>query len=154
MTAATNVLREGHAGSQRFYFRVSLRKFGCKTKCEQTVLSGVSVHMKGARACTSVLGTDKDWVYECVSISVGLLISHPPAALVHQQRCHVAEQIPCLMDECVLLPTRRPPLLASHKFLRRIFPFLKPILFIFALLHARDLCLSEDITTPVLGLVE
>lgn len=66
----------------------------------------------------SVLGADKGRVYECVSIRVGLLVSHP-AALVHQQRCHVAEQIPAPMDECNLLPTQ---LLARQKVLRKIPP--------------------------------
>lgn len=67
----------------------------------------------------SVLGIDKERVYECVSISAGLRISHP-AALVHQQRCHVAEQIPALMDESNLLPTQRALLLALQKVLRNI----------------------------------
>lgn len=95
------------------------------------------VRGKGARGCVSVPGADKGWVYECVSIRVGLLLSHP-AALVHQQRCHVAEQIPALIDERNLLPTQ---LLARQKVLRKIPPHShfyslkkkQQILFMFAL---------------------
>lgn len=74
------------------------------------------VRGNGARGCVSVPGPDKGRVHECVSIRVGLLVSYP-AALVHQQGCHVAEQIPALMDECNLLPTQ---LLARQKVLRKI----------------------------------
>lgn len=74
------------------------------------------VRGKGARGCVSVPGPDKGRVYECVSIRVGLLVSYP-AALVHRQGCHVAEQIPALMDECNLLPTQ---LLARQKVLGKI----------------------------------
>lgn len=40
------------------------------------------VHTKGAHGCVSVLGTDTERVYECVSISVRLLISHRTSAEV------------------------------------------------------------------------
>lgn len=91
--------------------RVSKTVFVCgKSEC---------VHRKGARGCVSVLGADKERVYECVSIHVDLLVSHP-AALVHQQRCHVAEWISALMDESNLLPTQIALLLAWQKVLRKV----------------------------------
>lgn len=102
----------------------------------------------------SVLGAAKERAYERVSISVGLLISHP-AALVHQKRCHVAEQIPALMDESNLLPTQRALLLLPlQKVLRKIplhsqFLKKKQMLFMFAMLHTQGLCFSE---TSLLGL--
>lgn len=66
-----------------------------------------------------MLGAAKERVYECISVSVGVLISHP-AALEHQQRCHVAEQTPALMDESNLLPTQTALLLALQKVLRKV----------------------------------
>lgn len=91
----------------------------CESTCEPTVLSAGSPNgctRKGAQGCVSVSGTDEKRVYERVSISAGPLISHPS----HQQRCHVAEQIPALMDESNLLPTQRALLLALQKVLRNI----------------------------------
>lgn len=82
--------------------------------------------------------------------NVGLLISHL-TALVHRQRCHVAEQIPALMDECSFPPTQRAPLLPLQRFLRRISlhtHFLKNLS-----VPRSVLCFSKDVAIPMLVLV-
>lgn len=113
--------RQTCSSHRKFYFCLTLRKFGCESTCE-TVWSAASPNVctRKVQECACLCEVPiEERVYECVSRSVALLVSHP-AALVHQQRCHVAEQIPALMDESNLLPTQRALLLALQKVLRKI----------------------------------
>lgn len=79
VTAATNMLWVVHTGSSS---SASVwGNLGRESMCEQTVFvcstSPRCVRGKGVRGCVSVPGADKGRVYECVSIHVGLLVSHP-----------------------------------------------------------------------------
>lgn len=102
-----------------------------------------------------MLAAAQERVDDCVSISAGLLVSHP-AALEHQLWCHVAEQPAALMDESNLLPTQRALLLALQKVLRKVplhshvyslyLFILKQIVFMFARLHTQALCVSKELS--------